>query len=80
MKKWINPEIVSLDVNKTAHQWKPDWSSDGGYLGDGKLSGWFGPDPQPANNRPTTTVTDTVVPTTPVMPETAVVDVVDSQS
>ena len=47
MKKWNSPEIAELNVNETEHQWKFSGSRDGGYLGDGKFTGWFGPDPQP---------------------------------
>ncbi len=47
MKKWENAEIMQLNVTETKEDWWPDCSRDGGYLGDGKLSGWFG---QPKNN------------------------------
>ena len=46
MKNWNSPEIVELNVNDTEHQWEFSWEWDGGYLGDGKISGWFGPDPK----------------------------------
>lgn len=42
MKKWNSPMVVEVNVTDTAHEWKiqPDW--DGGYFGDGQISGWFG--------------------------------------
>lgn len=44
MKKWETPVIEELNINETAHNWciEPKW--DGGYLGDGEISGWFGED------------------------------------
>lgn len=53
MKNWNSPEIVELNVNDTEHQWEFSWEWDGGYLGDGKISGWFGPDPKPVKPNPT---------------------------
>lgn len=44
MKKWENPSIAELNITETEHEWKIQPSFDGGYLGDGKLSGWFGSD------------------------------------
>ncbi len=42
MKKWEAAEIDCLDISNTEHEFKfkPSW--DGGYLGDGEISGWFG--------------------------------------
>ena len=51
MKKWERAEITCLDIAETSHDWRFQFSCDGGYLGDGKLSGWFGqPDPAPSTN------------------------------
>ncbi|WP_026487980.1 hypothetical protein [Butyrivibrio sp. XBB1001] len=47
MKKWERAEISCLDLSATEHQWKFSWEKDGGYLGDGEITGWFGPDPAP---------------------------------
>lgn len=66
MKKWNNPEIVALDLSSTEHQWKFKWELDAGYIGDGKITGWFGTDPKPANSTPSTPAS--------VTPETIVTD------
>lgn len=51
MKKWERAEITCLDIAETSHKVRFEFSLDGGYLGDGKLSGWFGkPDPAPSSN------------------------------
>lgn len=51
MKKWERAEITCLDIAETSHEWRPQLSLDGAYLGDGKVSGWFGkPDPAPSSN------------------------------
>lgn len=58
MKKWERAEISCLDLSATEHQWKFSCELDGGYLGDGEVSGWFGPDPAPSpvpTPRPTIT-------------------------
>lgn len=44
MKKWEKAEINSLDISMTEHEWKIQPSLDGGYFGDGEISGWFGKD------------------------------------
>ena len=49
MKKWERAEITCLDIAETSHNFKFEWSLDGGYLGDGKISGWFG-QPAPAQS------------------------------
>ena len=41
MKKWENAEIMQLNVTETEYEWTPNWGFDGGYWGDGKVSGWF---------------------------------------
>lgn len=38
MKKWIKPELTSLDLRETAYNWTGKYR-DGGYIGDGILSG-----------------------------------------
>lgn len=50
MKKWETPAMAELNINSTEHEWdrQPEW--DGGYLGDGKFSGWFGPKDEGNNN------------------------------
>lgn len=42
MKKWETPAMEELEINETAHEWSLDFKWDGGYLGDGRVSGWFG--------------------------------------
>lgn len=58
MKKWEKAEISCVNISATEHQFRFNWELDGGYLGDGKLTGWFGPDPkcgsEPANTGATT--------------------------
>ncbi len=50
MKKWENAEIAVVEIKETAHQTRLSWELDGGYIGDGIISGWFGPDPEPNPN------------------------------
>lgn len=38
MKTWSNPEVVELDINKTAYHILGR-QKDGGFIGDGNLSG-----------------------------------------
>lgn len=38
MKTWNKPEIEELNVQETAHNWT-GFYSDGGYIGDGVISG-----------------------------------------
>ena len=38
MKAWNRPEITELNISETAHNWFGN-SRDGGYLGDGQISG-----------------------------------------
>lgn len=38
MKKWETPSIAELDISKTEHRWTGIYS-DGGYIGDGTISG-----------------------------------------
>ena len=42
MKKWTAPVVTELKISATANEWKIQPSLDGGYLGDGKITGWFG--------------------------------------
>ena len=49
MKKWENAEIMQLNVTETKEDFCFQFSLDGGYLGDGKISGWFG---KKKNNNP----------------------------
>ena len=51
MKKWNAPSVEELNINETAHNlFGNSW--DGGYIGDGVLSGhlgWKEPGKQPAD-------------------------------
>ncbi|MDO5291868.1 MAG: hypothetical protein Q4F05_03865 [bacterium] len=38
MKEWIMPELAELDLRDTAHNWTGIYH-DGGYIGDGQVSG-----------------------------------------
>lgn len=38
MKTWSKPIVEELNINETAHNWLGRYS-DGGYIGDGILSG-----------------------------------------
>lgn len=38
MKTWKTPEITELNINETAYNWFGN-SKDGGYIGDGVISG-----------------------------------------
>ena len=38
MKKWNAPSVEELNINETAHNWLGN-SWDGGYIGDGHISG-----------------------------------------
>ena len=38
MKKWNAPSVEELNINETAHNWRGN-SWDGGYIGDGQISG-----------------------------------------
>ena len=42
MKKWETPAIAELNINETEHTWSDFPKLDGGYIGDGIISGWFG--------------------------------------
>ena len=75
MKKWIKPEIYSVNINKTAYDWAIQASFDGGYLGDGLISGWFG-DPEPATTTPAETPATPETPAAPTVP-VAPIPVVD---
>ena len=59
MKKWNAPEVVKLDIAQTEHNWFGRYS-DGGYIGDGILSG-HSTNKKPEGN-------PVVPPTTPVEP------------
>jgi hypothetical protein len=61
MKKWEKADINCVAINETEHQVRFSFQLDGGYIGDGKVSGWFGPDPKPQPQNPTE-------PTTPTTP------------
>lgn len=51
MKKWETPAMAELNINNTEHEWKIQPSLDGGYFGDGELSGWFGEDDDDTNKK-----------------------------
>lgn len=42
MKEWTTPEVKELEIAATADEWKFQLKLDGAYVGDGKVSGWFG--------------------------------------
>lgn len=49
MKTWINAEVIELEINKTEYHWTGIYK-DGGYVGDGIISGhltWHKPAPTP---------------------------------
>ncbi len=49
MKTWATADIVELGINKTEHEWFGPYR-DGGYIGDGQISGhhgWDNPNPSP---------------------------------
>lgn len=55
MKTWNKPEIEELNVQETAHNWIGIYS-DGGYVGDGVISGhatWNKPAATPSPVAPT---------------------------
>jgi len=61
MKNWTKPEVEKLSIGATAHNWTGIYR-DGGYIGDGIISGhgtWTKPTPTPA---PTSTPTPTPTP------------------
>lgn len=41
MAKWEKPELETLDITETAHNWRGN-RRDGGYVGDGMISGHLG--------------------------------------
>lgn len=55
MKKWNAPAMEELNINETAHKWTGIYS-DGGYVGDGIISGhlsWDKPEqPKPGQTNP----------------------------
>lgn len=38
MKKWEKSEMIEISLNETAHNWTGIYR-DGGYIGDGEVSG-----------------------------------------
>ncbi|SFB23154.1 hypothetical protein SAMN05216249_11441 [Acetitomaculum ruminis DSM 5522] len=60
MKAWKKPEMEVLNVAATAHAWIGIYK-DGGYIGDGEISGhlsWTKPESNNNNNNPTPTPTN----------------------
>ena len=56
MKKWNAAEIEELNIEQTAHNWTGIYH-DGGYIGDGVISGhlsWDKPAEGPSNSSDTT--------------------------
>lgn len=56
MKKWNAAEIEELNIEQTAHNWTGIYS-DGGYIGDGVISGhlsWDKPEEKPSDSSNTT--------------------------
>lgn len=61
MKQWIKPEVQELNMTSTEHQWTGIYR-DGGYIGDGEISGhlsWTKPTQAPTQ-KPTPTQTPLV--------------------
>ena len=56
MKAWQNAEMMELNISETAHQWFGN-TGDGGYIGDGMISGHskyeYGDDSNSNNNSST---------------------------
>ena len=49
MKTWANAELIQLEISKTEKNWTGIYK-DGGYIGDGEISGhlsWCKPTPDP---------------------------------
>lgn len=49
MKKWNMPAVEEININETAHNWTGLYR-DGGYIGDGEVSGhlsWTKPSNDP---------------------------------
>ena len=59
MKTWSEPIVEELNINETAHNWTGIYR-DGGYIGDGVISGHLSWD------KPEETPTTPTTPTTPV--------------
>ena len=54
MKTWIEPIVEELNINETAHNWTGIYR-DGGYIGDGEISGhlsWEKPEENPTTPTP----------------------------
>lgn len=74
MKNWTNPVIEAVDVKDTAHNWTGIYS-DGGYIGDGIISGhltWKKPEAAPSTPNPE--------PVNPVNPVEPIVEPVNTNS
>ena len=52
MKKWNAPEVNELNINETAHNWTGIYK-DGGYVGDGVVSGHLSWDKPEDPSKPT---------------------------
>ena len=66
MKTWTNAELIQLEISKTEHKWTGIYR-DGGYIGDGEISGhlqWCNPTPIPTPSPSPTPMPTPVVPTT----------------
>lgn len=60
MKNWERPVVEEVNINETAHNWIGIYR-DGGYIGDGIISGhlsWDKPDDKPAETPSEGTTTD----------------------
>ena len=66
MKKWNTPVVEELSINETAQNWTGIYR-DGGYIGDGVISGHLSWD-KPEDNKPVAPVAP-VAPVDPVDPE-----------
>lgn len=63
MKTWTKPEVEQLSIGATAHNWT-GFYRDGGYIGDGQISGHL----QKEKPTPIPTATPTAEPTNPNNP------------
>ncbi len=55
MKNWTAPEVAVLEISETAHNWTGIYR-DGGYIGDGEISGhlqWTKPEEPSQPSEPT---------------------------
>lgn len=59
MKTWNKPEVEELSVQETAHNWTGMYK-DGGYIGDGVVSGHLSWDKPEKPSTPDNSSTDSI--------------------